>query len=167
MNQEKSKKKIKIGKADIAIFLILFIILVGALLSFFPGILTSDNVDQISQAENNKYFNAHPILHTFFIGTLTQLGGIWIPALIQIIIFALSWTYVCKLLRKINNSKKNAILQIIVTCIIAIMPLNFMYSITIWKDIIYSYSFLIILKRIFLHKYFFVKKHEYYNLDTV
>lgn len=163
MNQEKSKKKIKIGKADIAIFLILFIILVGALLSFFPGILTSDNVDQISQAENNKYFNAHPILHTFFIGTLTQLGGIWIPALIQIIIFALSWTYVCKLLRKINNSKKNAILQIIVTCIIAIMPLNFMYSITIWKDIIYSYSFLILLGLL----YFGIKKEYRYTTSQI
>ena len=163
MNQEKSKKKIKIGKADIAIFLILFIILVGALLSFFPGILTSDNVDQISQAENNKYFNAHPILHTFFIGTLTQLGGIWIPALIQIIIFALSWTYVCKLLRKINNSKKNAILQIIVTCIIAIMPLNFMYSITIWKDIIYSYSFLILLGLL----YFEIKKEYRYTTSQI
>ena len=163
MNQEKSKKKIKIGKADIAIFLILFIILVGALLSFFPGILTSDNVDQISQAENNKYFNAHPILHTFFIGTLTQLGGIWIPALIQIIIFALSWTYVCKLLRKINNSKKNAILQIIVTCIIAIMPLNFMFSITIWKDIIYSYSFLILLGLL----YFGIKKEYRYTTSQI
>lgn len=163
MNQEKSKKKIKIEKADIAIFLILFIILVGALLSFFPGILTSDNVDQISQAENNKYFNAHPILHTFFIGTLTQLGGIWIPALIQIIIFALSWTYVCKLLRKINNSKKNAILQIIVTCIIAIMPLNFMYSITIWKDIIYSYSFLILLGLL----YFGIKKEYRYTTSQI
>ena len=163
MNQEKSKKKIKIEKADIAIFLILFIILVGALLSFFPGILTSDNVDQISQAENNQYFNAHPILHTFFIGTLTQLGGIWIPALIQIIIFALSWTYVCKLLRKINNSKKNAILQIIVTCIIAIMPLNFMYSITIWKDIIYSYSFLILLGLL----YFGIKKEYRYTTSQI
>lgn len=163
MNQEKSKKKIKIEKADIAIFLILFIILVGALLSFFPGILTSDNVDQISQAENNNYFNAHPILHTFFIGTLTQLGGIWIPALIQIIIFALSWTYVCKLLRKINNSKKNAILQIIVTCIIAIMPLNFMYSITIWKDIIYSYSFLILLGLL----YFGIKKEYRYTTSQI
>lgn len=163
MNQEKSKKKIKIEKADIAIFLILFIILVGALLSFFPGILTSDNVDQISQAENNNYFNAHPILHTFFIGTLTQLGGIWIPALIQIIIFALSWTYVCKLLRKINNSKKNAILQIIVTCIIAIMPLNFMYSITIWKDIIYSYSFLILLGLL----YFGIKKEYQYTTSQI
>ena len=163
MNQEKSKKKIKIEKADIAIFLILFIILVGALLSFFPGILTSDNVDQISQAENNNYFNAHPILHTFFIGTLTQLGGIWIPALIQIIIFALSWTYVCKLLRKINNSKKNAILQIIVTCIIAIMPLNLMYSITIWKDIIYSYSFLILLGLL----YFGIKKEYRYTTSQI
>lgn len=163
MSKKNSKKEIKIWKIDIAIFLILFIILGIALLSFFPGILTSDNVDQISQAEGNNYFNAHPILHTFFIGTLTQLGGIWVPALVQIIVFALSWTYVCNLLRKINNSKKNKILQIIVTFIIAIMPLNFMYSITIWKDIIYSYSFLVLLGLI----YFGIKKDYKYTTSQI
>lgn len=145
-----NSKKIKVQKTDIIIFLIIFLIFGAALLSFFPGILTSDVVDQIGQAENNVYYNAHPVLHTFVIGNLTKMGGIWVPALFQIILFALSWTYMCKTLRKYNNSRKNIIFQIIITLIIAIMPLNFLYSITLWKDIIYSYAFLILLGLIYV-----------------
>ena len=147
---KKQDKKIKIGKVDVAIFLIVFFIFSAALLSFFPGILTSDVVDQISQAEKNVYYNAHPRLHTFTVGNLTKLGGIWVPALFQIIIFALSWTYVCKLVRKYNDNIKNIIFQIVVTFIICIIPLNFLYSITLWKDIIYSYAFLVLLGLVYV-----------------
>lgn len=67
----------------------------------------------------------------------------------QILVFAIIWTWGCKQLRKENNIFKNKVLQYIVTLIICILPVNFMYSITIWKDILYSYSFLAILICIF------------------
>lgn len=63
----------------------------------------------------------------------------------QIIVFATIWTWGCKSLRKQNNTLKNKVFQYIVTLIISILPLNFMYSITLWKDILYSYSFFAIL----------------------
>ena len=148
--QKIKKQKTKIGKVDVTIFLIIFIIFGIALLSFFPGILTSDGVDQINQAETNIYSSSHPILHTFVSGNLAKLGGIWVTALFQIIVFATCWTYVCKGLRKYNNTSKNAIFQIMVTLIISIMPLNFLYSITLWKDIIYSYAFVLLLGLIYI-----------------
>ena len=53
MNEkEKTNKKRKIEKIDIAIFLIIFIVFGFALLSFYPGIITPDGIDQINQAQN-------------------------------------------------------------------------------------------------------------------
>ncbi len=141
--KEKKDRNVKIELFDIIIFLIVFITFSIALLSFFPGIVTSDCVDQIDQAKENLYSGGHPIIHSFIIGNLTKLGGIWVPAFFQIIVFSLVWSYICKVLRKYNDSKFNKIFQIVFTIIICIIPLNFMYSITLWKDILYSYSFLL------------------------
>lgn len=149
-NVVKKEKNKKIEKTDIFIILIIVIIFGLALLSFFPGLLTSDILDEISQAELNSYSNAHPIFHSFVIGNLTKLGGIWVPALFQIIVFTVIWTYACKTLRKYNDSKANKIFQVVFTFIMAIIPLNFLYSITIWKDILYSYSILALLIFIFV-----------------
>ncbi|MGN1327460.1 MAG: hypothetical protein ACI4VQ_05255, partial [Clostridia bacterium] len=148
--KENSKKeegfsKKKIEGIDILIFFTIFIIFGFALLCCFPGLLTSDCIDQIEQAKNNSYLDAHPIFHSFLMGNLTKLGGIWVPALFQILVFAITWTYGCKLIRKYNNTKKNKIFQAIFTFIICIIPLNFLYSITLWKDILYSYSILAVL----------------------
>lgn len=106
----KNKNKI-ISKMDILIFTEIFILWGVALLAFFPGLLTSDNVDQISQACNGLYKSSHPIIHSFIIGNLNKLGGIWIPALFQIITFGLIWTYICKMLRNYNNSKFNKLFK--------------------------------------------------------
>ncbi len=138
-------KKINIELTDILIFSIIIIVFGIALLSFFPGLLTSDSVDQIQQAKDNNYSSGHPIIHSFLVGNLTKLGGIWVPALFQIMIFAIIWTYGCKLIRKYNDTRKNKIFQVIITFIISIIPLNFLYAITLWKDILYSYSIFAIL----------------------
>ena len=137
VKNEKIKAK-RIEITDIIIALIIIVIFGIALLSFFPGLLTSDVVDEISQAEVNQYYNAHPIFHSFVIGNLTKLGGIWVPALFQILVFAIIWTYACRMIRKYNNTKANKAFQVIFTFIMAIIPLNFLYSITLWKDWIYN-----------------------------
>ena len=143
-------KKRKIEKTDVIIFLIVFLIFTFALLSFFPGLLTSDCADQIRQAKTNMYKSSHPIIHSFIIGNLAKLGGIWVPALFQIVIISIIWTYEMKILRKYNDSNKNKIFQVILTLIVCIIPLNFLYSITLWKDILYSYSLLLSLIFIYI-----------------
>lgn len=145
-----NKNKFLIEKTDIIIFLIILVIFIVSLLSFFPGLLTSDIVDQIEQAKNNLYKDAHPIFHSFLIGNLAKLGGIWVPELFQIIMFAVIWTYACKNVRRYNDSTKNKLFQIIFTVLICIIPLNFIYSIVLWKDILYSYSILALLIFIYI-----------------
>ena len=76
MNEkEKTNKKRKIEKIDIAIFLIIFIAFGFALLSFYPGIITPDGIDQINQAQTNKYSTGHPIIDSFLVGNLTKIAG--------------------------------------------------------------------------------------------
>ena len=158
------KQKFNITLVDIAIFSIVIIIYLTALLSFFPGILTSDNVDQINQAMNNLYTSGHPIIHSFIIGNLTKLGGIWVPALFQIIVFALIWTYLCKTLRKYNDRTINKVIQIILTILICILPLNFLYAITLWKDILYSYAILLMLILVYIG---IKEKYKYTNIQII
>ena len=162
--RKKLKEKCNIQKYDVIIFLIVFVIYVIGLMCFFPGLLTSDNVDQINQAMNNLYTQGHPIIHSFIIGNLTKLGGIWVPALFQIITFALIWTYICKILRKYNDKKSNKVMQIIITVMICITPLNFLYSITLWKDILYSYAILLLLVLIYIG---IKEKYKYTNAQIV
>ena len=157
------QKNNKIELMDFVIFGITFIILGTILLAYFPGIITSDIIDQIGQAETNMYSPDHPIIHTFFVGNLTKLGGIWVPALVQIITLSLIWTYVCNVLRRYNNSKKNKICQIILTVIIFLMPITFMYSITLWKDIMYSYGFLLLI----ILMYIGMKENYKYTLPQI
>ena len=140
----------KIGKLDIFIFLEIVLIFGYALCSFFPGLLTPDGVDQINQAATGNYKSAHPIIHSFIVGNLTKLGGIWVPALFQIITFALIWTYLCKKLRNYNDSTANKVFQFLFTFVICILPLNFIYAIILWKDILYSYAILLLLVLIFI-----------------
>ena len=104
-NITKEQKNKKIEKIDILIMLIIMIVFCFALLSFFPGLLTSDILDEISQAELNSYNNAHPIFHSFVIGNLAKLGGIWVPELFQImepyfLVYHLNHELQIQLLRK-------------------------------------------------------------------
>lgn len=149
-NKNINERRFRIDKTDIIIFLIIIVTFSIALLSFFPGLVTSDVVDQIEQAKANLYRDAHPIFHSFVIGNLAKLGGIWVPEIFQILIFALIWTYGCKKIREYNNTNKNKFLQILLTIFICIIPLNFIYSIVLWKDILYSYSILAILILVYI-----------------
>lgn len=133
----------KIEKADIVIFMIILLNFLLTWMAFSPAIMTSDGVGQLQEAYLNNYNNAHPVLHSFIIGAITKtFGTVSAVSIFQILIFSYLWTICCKITRKDNNSKKIKVLQIILTVVIAITPINFMYSITIWKDILYTYSIL-------------------------
>ena len=139
MNSNTNKQqKIKIEFIDILIFLTIIIIFGIALLSFYPGLLTSDSVSQIKQAITNTYSSGHPIFHTVIVGNIAKIfGSISASATFQILVFALIWTWGCKKTRENNETLKFKIFQYIFTFIISILPLNFLYSITLWKDILF------------------------------
>ena len=142
----------RIEKQDIIIFLISAVVLFIAWTGFAPALMTSDNWDQVASAYNNIYLNAHPIFHTWLIGNIAKLfnGGVGAVAIFQIIVFSLVWTWGCKVARRENDKKLNKLIQIIITILVVILPINFIYSITLWKDILYSYAMLCVLVCIYV-----------------
>lgn len=147
--QNKNKKKIE--RFDVIIFSTIILIFGMSLLAFYPGLITSDGVDQIAQAQKGEYIDAHPTLHSFIVGNLTKIfGTIATVGIIQILLFAIIWTIALKITRIDNESVFNKIFQLLLTIGICIIPINFMYSITVWKDIIYSYSMLSVVLIIYI-----------------
>lgn len=155
----KSKIK-KIEKTDIIIFLIVLFIFTGAALAFYPGLMTSDNIDQLNQSVTGVYSDSHPILHTVIIGTVYKIFNNSVAvSIFQVVVFTIIWTYSCHVLRKDNKSNLNKLFQIVLTIIICLIPVNFLYSITLWKDILYTYAIL----GVVLYTYIGIKNGFNYN----
>lgn len=123
-------------KKDIILFLIPFICLLLLFLTYFPGIIPYDGNFQWQQVQSGIITNAHPFFSTYF---MLILSKIWnnpkIVILFQIFIYSLFWSIICNKTRNEKNYK----LQIIYSIIISFIPIIGLYSITIWKDILYSY----------------------------
>lgn len=119
-------------------FLLLFIILLG----FYPGLVSYDGNTQWQQVQNGIINNAHPFFSTFFMLILSKIwNNITIVVIYQIILMSIAWGYLCKTIK--SESKKQVIIMYIFTIIVMICPLISIYSITVWKDTLYTlYLFL-------------------------
>lgn len=139
--------KIKENDKNIIIFILSIILLTIPLMAFYPGIVPIDGQNQWNQVESNYLRNNHPFFSTFIWWLLSK---IWnqptILMILQILILSLEWTKICKLLRNKQNFKK----QVIYTIILFMIPLVFLYAITAWKDIIYSYMLILLAIMIYI-----------------
>lgn len=137
------KKFIKsIDKKDIIIFLIPLLMYGFYWVILYPGVLSYDSYNQLQQIEAMSFSSSHPFFHTFIEMILMR---IWntpaIVGLFQILFFCVLWTNICKY----NRTQKNKNLfcyQILFTILICFNPLNKIISITLWKDVLYSYIIL-------------------------
>ena len=105
--------------------------------------LSYDSFDQLNQIATNQFNNWHPFLHTFIEKMCMKIWNT--PASVgvfQILFFSILWTTICKYNRN-KNTKKEFIFQIVVTLFIVLNPLNSFYSITLWKDVLFGYMFLL------------------------
>jgi len=142
---------------NITIFLIPFVILLILFFAYYPGVLTYDSYNQWQQVQSGLISNAHPFFTTFFMLILSKIYNSPSTILIyQIFIFSLLWSYICNYTRK---NKKDFIIKIIFTILLSLIPIISIYSITLWKDILYSY-YLIGISFIF---YIIIKKDFKYN----
>ena len=123
---------------SLVVFLLLFIVLLG----FYPGIVSYDGDNQWQQVQSQVFTNVHPFFSTYFMYILAKTwNSITIVILYQILLYSIGWGYFCKNLKASN--KKQIIVIYILTIIITLNPLTSLYSITLWKDIIYtSYLFI-------------------------
>ena len=130
------KKKLKENKTFLINILISLIILLIILFAFYPGIVTIDGEYQWSEVQNGIITNSHPFFSTYFMYLLSKIhNSVTIVILYQIILISIVWGYLCK---SIICSKKQEYIKYCYTILICLFPLIAIYSITLWKDIIYT-----------------------------
>lgn len=131
----------KLNYRDLAIFLIPVIIFSIYLSVFYPGIATTDTFNQLHQIASNTFTNWHPFFHTFIEMLCLNVYPSTISICIfQIIVFSTMWTVICKYSRDDDAQTKDIFrLQVIFSIIICAIPINGIYSISLWKDILFSY----------------------------
>lgn len=162
----------KLSYKDLVIFLIPFVIFMVYLYIFNPGILRPDTFNQFHQIATSTYGNWHPFFHTFIdMVCLSIYPNPKSIAILQIVTFSVIWTSICNYFRYDDETDENKklnkifIIQVIFTTVISLIPINAIYSITILKDILFSYFLLLscFLIKIVLDK----KENSSYLLITI
>lgn len=125
--------------------LLIFMAWIPYFLRYFPGLLTADSCAQVGQAIGiAELSNHHPILHTAIITIFVNLGknifnninlGVAFYTIFQMIIMSIIFATVIRYLSK--NGAPLAI-RIIVLLYYMFYPINALFSITMWKDILFA-----------------------------
>ena len=132
----------KKNKTFIINFLISFTIIFIILLIFYPGLVSYDGNDQWQQVQSGIITNGHPFFSTYFMFLLSKIwNSITVVIIYQILLISICWGYLCKTIKAESKNKK--ILMYFFTVMVMLTPLVSLYTITVWKDIVYtSYLFL-------------------------
>lgn len=142
----KSNLKLNNKKLFIISFLVISLCWIPYFLNFFPGLLTSDSIDELSTIINHfsKVSDHHPVIHMLFVAGPYSIGykifnnitmGVAFASIVQMIIMASIFSTLIVFLNKRNVNKK---ILLIVLLYYAILPMHGYYSITMWKDVLFS-----------------------------
>ena len=122
--------------------------------------MSVDGNNQWNQVVSNNIIKNHPFFSTFVWWVLSK---IWFsPAslmVFQILLLSIIWTEICNTLGQETKLLK----KIIYTILMCLVPIIFMYAITAWKDIIYSYMLLTLA----LMFYIGIKKNFEYSYKDI
>ena len=130
----------KFNRKDLIIFLIPVILFSIYLCVFNPGIATYDTFNQLHQIASGHFTNWHPFFHTFINMLCLRVYPSTISICIfQILVFSAMWTVICRYTRDDDSDDEHFKWQAIISAIICLIPINALYSITLWKDILFSY----------------------------
>ena len=128
-------------------FALFFVINLALLIKFFPGNLTYDSYNELMQAKGIvPLINNHSILHTSILMLFVKFGmlfksmnlGVFLYSLFQISLVSLVFSYILYFMAKY---KVPIIFRVIALFFLAFHPINVIYSISLWKDIIFSLCF--------------------------
>ena len=118
---------------------------------FYPAIMTPDSYYVIHYANNFILSDYHTFGHTWFFGIFFHLGKFLFHSLSKSIAFSTLVQMLCMSLifstsiRYFYNKGLNKKICIFLTLFFAFNPLHAHYSITLWRDIMFGGSFLLIL----------------------
>lgn len=140
-NTKWSSKKLFIGS-----FITIMLCYLPYFLTYFPGVLSPDSMNEMVIVCNNfAYMNNHnPVIHVLFIALPYKIGfalfgnanvGVAFATFAQMMVMALIFSYTITFLQSRNINKK-----ILLICLFyfALAPIHGYYSVTMWKDVIFS-----------------------------
>ena len=154
LNFQLKFQPVNISKTRILIYALSCIIVwCFYLIAFFPGVMTSDSIGQWKEMLSGHYSDWHPAVHTYFNFLITR---IWLsPAAVafsQIIILSLTFGYGMYTFEKAGVPKN---IIYVALSLFSLYPVNGIFSITLWKDILFSgfiLLFTILIINILLYK---------------
>lgn len=153
-------------KIDFWLGLPLLITSAITLLTFWPGMMTNDSINQWREAVNGNFTDLNPILHTLLISALVKI--VYSPAVVvifQIVFFYLVLVYGLSRLRKRGVPVP---VLIALSLIFALWLYNFLLVNILWKDVLYSLSlllfFILLVEAALSNGEFFKDKKNYFLL---
>lgn len=123
--------------------------LIYLFLARYPGILTTDSYTTISQILERNYNNTMPFWHTMLVQVFVKTGlallgdinaAVALFHCFQILLLAAGFGYALMTLYQIGIPR---LWLVVVFGIYALLPYNIVYSITLWKDIPFAASVLL------------------------
>lgn len=160
------------------IFISNFMIIAGVALFYlwfcaYPGILTPDSIDQVNQTLTGNYNNHHPYWHTQVIHACLSLGymlfgnlsgAIATYSVFSICFMASSFAFLLMTLAEAGFSQT---LRRIILCWLLLMPIHVIYSVTMWKNILFSGAVLFFAVALFRFLHHIGKKKLNYALFAI
>ncbi|MCR4754292.1 MAG: DUF6020 family protein [Lachnospiraceae bacterium] len=148
------------GRFDPKIWLKYTLIIFAFMLPLFilnhPGTLTVDSFEQLMQAQGVKaYSDHHPWVHTMIIKALYSVGyalsnsvygGIATYTLFQMLTVAMATAYAIESMTEGYDATdpKGKRIRLLMLCAFILYPYNLAYSITMWKDVLFAASVLVL-----------------------
>lgn len=146
--KKSNEKSIKIfthnKRSFLLIWVLIFLFYIPYFLRFYPANITADSMGQILQGLGlTRITNHHPVLHTGIISIAMHIGkgignyniGAAIYSIVQMIIMSGIFSYTIYYMSKRNI---NIIIRVLTFIFYAIYPVHALYSMTMWKDILFG-----------------------------
>ncbi len=129
---------------------ICLICMIPCFLYEYPGVMTPDSINQLKQVIGAaKFSNHHPFVHTMLIAlffrpayavthSMTEAVGCYTFA--QMCMMSLSAAYCVNTMRRLHARKW---VLIAATVFFAAVPYNWVYAVSVWKDVLFAASVLL------------------------
>lgn len=123
---------------------VIFLAWLPYFLMYYPGILTPDSLDSVNQSLGvEELKNYHPVMFTLFVKLILKIGllfgdlnfAVGCFSIVQMIIMSTIFGYSVYWLSKKGMPKY---ILVLTSIFYAVNPVVAMYSITMWKDIVFN-----------------------------
>ena len=111
---------------------------------YYPGLLSLDSIDQVSQIFSGVYSNHQPFYHTMLIGAFIRFGlsmfgdinaAVAFYVVVQVLFMAATFAFVVENMAVLNLPTWTAVAA---TIAYAVLPYHIMFSFTVWKDVYFG-----------------------------